>query len=95
MNQRWMLESSTGQTMLDPEHGLMVGRDRRAGLAIADLTLSRRHFEMRFVEGAWQIEDLMSASGTYVNGALARGATKLARGDEIRAGQLRFKLIAV
>jgi hypothetical protein len=93
LDERLVLKSSAGaEAELDPARSLVVGRSIEGGLEVHDLGLSRHHFELRFIEGAWVVEDLKSASGTYVNDRLARGPTRLSRGDRIKAGRTVFTL---
>jgi pSer/pThr/pTyr-binding forkhead associated (FHA) protein len=40
----------------------------------------------------WQIEDLNSTNGTFVNGFDVRGETVIREGDVIRIGRIEMKL---
>jgi len=55
-----------------------------------DVTVSRRHAEVRRREAAWFVHDLGSLNGTYVNRERVDIA-KLASGDELQIG--KFKLV--
>ncbi len=72
---------------------VVVGRDSGCGLVIRDLAASRRHLEIRKVNGAYRCRDLDSSNGTLVNGE-AMTSCELQDGDEIRIGTttLRFVL---
>ncbi len=63
----------------------VVGRASPA-VPINDITVSRRHFELRAENGAWLLEDLNSSNGTYVNGKRIERPVRLRPGDTIRIG---------
>ena len=92
IDDRFILKGENGETKLDPARSLVVGRGAESGLQVNHLSLSKRHFELRFADGGWVLEDLGSASGTYVNDKLARGPTPVSRGDRIKAGGTVFTL---
>ena len=64
-------------TWLDSNHFLQkqvifsahfsVGRSPDNDFVIANPSVSRRHFEVKWKNGAWWIEDQQSSNGTYVN----------------------------
>ena len=60
----------------------------RAGdtVGLTDYTVSRRHAELRPVGRGWELEDLKSANGTYLNGKRLERPTRLKDGDQIRMG---------
>lgn len=67
-----------------------VGRHPESHLFLDDVTVSRRHAEIRNDDGALTIRDLGSLNGTYVNGDRVEERT-LRTGDEVQVG--RFKLV--
>ncbi len=73
-------------------HGnrIFAGRDPSAcQLAHADPTLSRRHAEIWFADGAAFIRDLGSANGTWVDGkSLGQEASALAPGQQVWLGHV-------
>ena len=71
---------------------LVVGRDPDCGLPFGDGSVSRRHSRIFLANGAVYIEDLGSQNGTFVNGTRLDLARLLRSGDEIRAGDVVFKL---
>ncbi|AHE54678.1 ATP-binding cassette domain-containing protein [Sphingomonas sanxanigenens] len=77
--------------MPSPIHGSMtIGREPGAdGLALDHPAVSRRHAILHG-GGDPRIEDLGSTNGTYVNGERVRGSQRLAEGDSIAFGPLRF-----
>jgi DNA-binding SARP family transcriptional activator len=71
-----------------------VGRDATNDLVLAgDTMASRRHAVLRNVDGAWEVADLGSSNGTYVNGERLRAPRRLADGDEIGVGDARLRVM--
>ena len=54
-----------------------------------DITVSRKHAEIRRQEDGFSIHDLGSMNGTYVNRERV-DQTKLAPGDEVQIGKFRL-----
>jgi hypothetical protein len=79
-----------GQEFEIPPAGLIVGREGH--VRVPDEFLSRRHFEVsRDEEGSLRVRDLGSRNGTFLNTLPARN-TKVQPGDEITAGNNRFRV---
>jgi hypothetical protein len=83
------LGSAAAPIALDPRTPLTVGRDPANGLSLPqDPGLSRRHAEVRHQPGGgWQVCDLASSNGTYLNGERLAGCRPLEDGDQIRLGR--------
>jgi pSer/pThr/pTyr-binding forkhead associated (FHA) protein len=84
------------QGQLTAVHSLMDGRLRIGRLpdndvVLDDLLVSRRHAELRRTPGGWQLVDLNSGNGTFVNGRRVRSAAITPR-DVIGLGQSMFQL---
>ena len=71
----------------------MIGREGVA-VTIDDPELSRRHAAVRPIEGGFEVEDLGSLNGTFVNGRRIEGPTRLSGGDTIKVGQNVLELEA-
>src|ERR1039457_786071 len=71
---------------------LSIGRERSNTLPIEDRVLSRRHCLIQKDNGYFNIRDLTSSNGTYVNG-LPIAAHVLKDGDQIGAGQSLFLFV--
>ncbi|MCR9093389.1 MAG: FHA domain-containing protein [bacterium] len=68
---------------------LVIGRGRKADLALAEATISRAHAAIGFDGRLFYVEDLGSTNGTLVNGArVTKQALK--SDDEIQMGKLRI-----
>ncbi len=66
-----------------------VGRHPESDIFLDDITVSRRHAEIRRKDGRFFIYDMGSLNGSYVNRDRVDN-TQLANGDEIQIG--KFKL---
>ncbi len=85
-----------GRRVLLPPRGGTLGRSRECDVVLEDSGVSRRHAELRPLEGgAWEIEDLDSTNGVRVNGRAIDGRRELSAGDSIGVGstELRFELV--
>ena len=66
---------------------VLFGRREDADIRVKSLEVSRRHARLqRELNGAWTVEDLDSANGTHVNGALVYGEQEIHFGDRIQLG---------
>lgn len=76
------------------EQAVVIGRGEHADLRLDDVTVSRRHAEIRPSGDGWEIVDLGSANGVVVNEVERKGAVRLGDGDRIGIGHvaLRFAL---
>ena len=67
-----------------------IGRHPDSDIFLDDITVSRRHAEIRRADGGFSLHDVGSLNGTYVNRERVEGA-ELRSGDEIQIG--KFKLV--
>lgn len=70
-----------------------VGRHRESDIFLNDITVSRRHAELRRDGTRYAVSDLGSLNGTYVNRARVDSST-LASGDELQIGKFRLLFLA-
>jgi predicted component of type VI protein secretion system len=78
---------------IDLDQEVVLGREGVA-FTIDDSELSRRHAAVRPVSGGYEVEDLGSLNGTYVNGKKIEGATRISGGDTLKLGQTVVRLEA-
>lgn len=71
------------------EEETLIGSSERCQVQISADGVSERHAKVLLAEGRLSIEDLHSATGTWVNGERVV-QTSLASGDEIRIGPHRL-----
>ncbi|HEX8069425.1 MAG TPA: sigma 54-interacting transcriptional regulator [Pyrinomonadaceae bacterium] len=83
------INGSLKDTVLPLSEGaISLGRAGTNAVALNDATVSRRHCQIAYAEGRYELTDLDSTSGTFVNGERVRAHT-LAHGDLIGVGSVR------
>jgi hypothetical protein len=70
---------------LPPDGAIVVGRSRGCDVVVDDPTVSRRHVELRALDGAWLVVDLGSTNGTWLLGRRV-GRARVVAGDELMLG---------
>jgi ABC transport system ATP-binding/permease protein len=76
-----------------PAKVMRIGRTPENDLIVDDLGVSRKHAELRKSQsGRYQIVDLGSHNGTYLNGSRIQGAVELTEADIISIGHSTFRL---
>ena len=68
---------------------MVVGRHSEADVRLGLPDVSRRHCRFHFTDGVWQVTDLNSLNGIFVNEVRLQEAT-LAHGDHVRIASLTF-----
>ncbi|HEY9159183.1 FHA domain-containing protein [Candidatus Binatus sp.] len=71
-----------------------IGSHPSNDVVLDDTTVSRRHATITRKPGRFELADLGSTNGTFVNGGRVRKPIALKRGDEIKFGSARFAFIA-
>lgn len=66
---------------------LGIGRDAANSIRLHDTEVSRKHAELREMDGNFLLRDLGSANGTFVNNNRIPGEVILQAGDRIQIGQ--------
>lgn len=69
-----------------PPEPVHLGRGGQSEIRILDTEVSRRHALISLVNGNWQISDLNSSNGTYLNGQ-AVTTSRIDSGDQIQIGR--------
>lgn len=84
-----LLETDGRQCSLGPDQ--LIGREPTAAVHFDDESISWRHASVRWTGGAWELQDLGSTNGTFVDGRrIAPGARAVLRlGAELRFGDSR------
>ena len=77
-----------------PQEGkVVVGRSSRCDVTLGEPTVSRRHLELRALDGAWLAVDLASTNGTWLMGQRL-GRARVLPGDELILGECPIALDA-
>jgi len=74
-----------------PGKSYTIGRAIDNDVVLTDIAVSRKHFDLRFQDGAWVIVDRGSGNGTVVNGNIEDNPFMLASGDSIEIGNTVFR----
>ncbi|RME87555.1 MAG: FHA domain-containing protein, partial [Anaerolineae bacterium] len=83
-----MRSGPTPGTVYPLEGGqILIGRDAKNTITIADAEVSRRHARLTFQGGKYVLEDLGSTNGTFVNGQRLTGPHVLRAGDVVSLGE--------
>ena len=69
-----------------------IGRHPDSDIFLDDVTVSRRHAEVAHLDPAYEVTDVGSLNGTYVNGERIDRAV-LRNGDQVQVGKFRFVVI--
>jgi pSer/pThr/pTyr-binding forkhead associated (FHA) protein len=79
----------TGASVEVNRSDVVIGRHSQADIRLPLPDVSRRHCRLTFVAGCWQVIDLQSLNGVFLNGEQILQAP-LAEGDELRIGGFTF-----
>ena len=80
---------NTGSRFVLDQPVTLAGRHPDSDIFCDDITVSRRHAEFRRHSSEFQVVDVGSLNGTYVNREPVQSAV-LANGDEIQIGKFRL-----
>lgn len=80
---------NTGARFLLDADVTTAGRDTASEIFLDDVTVSRKHAEFRRTAEGFDVRDLGSLNGTYVNRERIDSAV-LAPGDEVQVGKYRL-----
>ncbi|MEP7216332.1 MAG: FHA domain-containing protein [Anaerolineaceae bacterium] len=93
-----LLVMSPGETGLLPGAEFAVagtmtlGRDSDNGIVLGDASISNRHARLERVRDGWQLTDLGSTNGTFVNGrGIYGGGVVLRGGEQISFGAVTMR----
>lgn len=86
--------SNAGSRFLLDREITSAGRHPESDIFLDDVTVSRRHAEFRrSSDGKFEVVDVGSLNGTYVNRE-PRDAETLSTGDEVQIGKFRLVFLA-
>jgi predicted component of type VI protein secretion system len=73
------------------ESGLLMGRHSSADVRLSLPDVSRQHCRFLFADGQWEVLDLNSLNGIYINGERLQRSV-LCHGDMLRIAGLSFEV---
>ena len=71
---------------------ITVGRGEDNDIVIPHASVSRNHARLIQRAGIFEVTDLNSTNGSYINNQTVQGSMRAANGSEIRFGDIRFTL---
>ncbi|SFC37620.1 DUF1707 and FHA domain-containing protein [Streptomyces aidingensis] len=75
-------------------HPMSIGRAPGQMLRLTDVSVSRHHAQLTSSAAGWLLRDLGSANGTWVNGVRVTGSVPVRPGDQVRFGDVEYRLAA-
>ncbi|GAA1480125.1 FHA domain-containing protein [Gordonia sinesedis] len=84
---------NAGSRFLLDQATTSAGRHPDSDIFLDDVTVSRRHAEFRLGDNEFQVVDVGSLNGTYVNREPVDTAT-LSNGDEVQIGKFRLVFLS-
>ena len=72
--------------------GVVVGRGDDSTIQIQDHSVSRRHARILPTANGFQVTDLHSTNGTFVNDQRVSGRAVLSPGDRLRVGRVELSV---
>ena len=71
---------------------ISLGRGEENDIVIPHPSVSRAHARLARRDGIWEVTDLNSTNGSYVNQHQVQGSVRATNGSEVRFGDIRFFL---
>lgn len=72
----------------------LFGRSRECDVPLTSGAVSAHHALVLRTDDGWTVDDLGSLNGTFVNGRRIVDRSEVRAGDELRLGDVRFRLVA-
>jgi len=88
-----LMDEANHREYLISEAERYVGRDPSNDIVMDDDQVSARHMKIVCVEGEFQVEDLGTTNGTYLNGTRILGPAKLKNEDLLKIGTTIFQFV--
>ncbi|MBX3160965.1 MAG: FHA domain-containing protein [Deltaproteobacteria bacterium] len=82
----WLVDGFGSPHAVPPKATL--GRNHEGEVVVLASSVSREHAELRHVDGAWQVRDLGSRNGTFVDGARCQGRVVLPTRSVLKLGDV-------
>jgi pSer/pThr/pTyr-binding forkhead associated (FHA) protein/tetratricopeptide (TPR) repeat protein len=70
----------------------LIGRDPECDVQLSEITVSRRHARIQFIDNRLSVIDVGSRGGTRVNGKLIDKPTPVKDGDKIQLGEVTLEI---
>lgn len=84
-----LIGPNRGARYLLDDESVRIGRAPESEIFLDDVTVSRKHAQIEKRDRKFNLEDLGSLNGTYLNGEITSNAV-LKDGDEVQIGKFRM-----
>jgi pSer/pThr/pTyr-binding forkhead associated (FHA) protein len=71
----------------------LIGRHPECSIVLDDTFVSGEHAELAATGDGWQVRDLASTNGTFVNGQEVFATAHVQSGDVVQFGRVKLKLV--
>jgi len=88
----YLISAARRAHRLRPERSYVFGREEGVDIVLQDALVSRRHAELGWLGEYWEVKDLGSRNGVFVNGNRIPGATRLDDGCQLQIGGQVYRL---
>ncbi|MBN1808486.1 MAG: sigma 54-interacting transcriptional regulator [Planctomycetes bacterium] len=92
MGHIWVKEGGRVVKSVPVTGDISIGRDGDCDITLGDRRASRRHAVIRAAGAGYEVEDLGSTNGTYVNGRRISGKKPAKTGDKVSIGETNLLL---
>ena len=89
-----LVSMATGKTLNLNGTFLTIGRERTCDIFLNLQTVSRKHVELHFINGAWKMKNF-SPNGVYINNRLYTTEKILKPGDILDIGGAKIQFVEV
>jgi hypothetical protein len=87
----YLVSASRIAHRLRPDRSYVFGREEGVDIPLQDALVSRRHAELVWAESAWEVKDLGSRNGVFVEGVRIVKPTQLEDGAQLQIGGHVFR----
>jgi hypothetical protein len=92
----YLLSAARRAHRLRPDRTYTFGREEACDIVLQDALASRRHADLTWTDDSfWEVKDLGSRNGVFVNGNRIAGPTKLDDGSQLQIGGQVYRLHAL
>ena len=93
LNQRDYLPFDTKEFYTLNKKDMTIGRQWGCDISFDDMLLSKKHLRIWYDDDEWNIKDLSSKNGTFLNNEKMDGVFLLDDGDVIKMGRLELQFV--
>lgn len=89
----YLISAARRAHRLRPDRSYVFGREEGVDIVLQDALVSRRHAELGWsASGFWEVKDLGSRNGVFVNGTRIPGPTRVDDGTQLQIGGQVYRM---